>query len=75
MTVPATFVPPPTNVKVAAVMVVESMGLLKVAAIFRLRGMPVARLAGFVKVTVGGSAFTVNGCVPLVPIAVVTVTF
>jgi hypothetical protein len=56
-------------------MVVESMGLLKVAAIFRLRGMPVARLAGFVKVTVGGSAFTVNGCVPLVPIAVVTVAF
>jgi hypothetical protein len=74
VTVPATFVVP-TNVKVAVVMVVESMGLLKVAAIFRLMGMLVARLAGFVKVTVGGVAFTVNVCVPLVPMAFVTVTF
>jgi hypothetical protein len=51
------------------------MGLLKVAAIFLLMGMLVAPLAGFVKVTVGGSAVTVNVCGPLVPIAFVTVTF
>jgi hypothetical protein len=63
------------NVKVAVVMVVESMGLLKVAAIFLLMGILVAPLAGLVKVTVGGSAVTVNVCGPLVPIAFVTMTF
>jgi hypothetical protein len=51
------------------------MGLLKVAAIFLLMGILVAPTAGFVKVTVGGSPFTVNVCVPLVPLALVTVTF
>jgi hypothetical protein len=75
VTAPATFVPPPTTVKVAVVMVKGSMDLLKVAVIFLLTGIPVAPLAGFVEVTVGGSKFTVNVCGPLVPIEVVTVTF
>jgi hypothetical protein len=49
-------------------MVAGFMGLLRVAAIFLLRGIPVARLAGFVKVTVGGGAFTVNVAVPDIPL-------
>jgi hypothetical protein len=75
VTVPATFDPPPTRVKVAVVMVVESMGLMKVAVIFLLVGMLVAPFAGLVEVTVGGSAITVNVCGPLVPVEFVTVTF
>jgi hypothetical protein len=63
------------SVKVAAVMVAGSMGLLKAAVIFLLMGTAVAPIAGFVEVTVGGSAVTVNVCEPLVLPEPVTVTF
>jgi hypothetical protein len=51
------------------------MGLLKAAVIFLLMGTAVAPIAGFVEVTVGGSALTVNVCGPLVPREFVTVRF
>jgi len=51
------------------------MGLLKAAVTFLLMGTAVAPIAGFVEVTVGGGAVTVNVCEPLVLPEPVTVTF
>ena len=54
MTVPATGVKPgPVTVKVDPVMVVEFIPSLKVAVIFLLVATLPARLAGFVKITLG----------------------
>jgi len=75
VTAPATFVPPPVSVKVAVVTFVEVKGLLKDAIILSLMRTPVARFAGVEELTVAASRFTVNVCGPLVPFALVTVTF
>ena len=52
-TVPVTDVAPCFRIKVVAVSVSESIGVLKFAAIILLRAIPVASLAGSVEITVG----------------------
>ena len=52
---PGIEVAPCVKVKVAAVIVAESIVLLKVALTFWLIGTPVAAFAGTVKVTVGAA--------------------